>query len=169
MVQISPSEKAILTPRIKATSYDSLRPWKVSKISSAHLPKQIYRMLYKSRHRRFCATFSKVCNESNTTSDSEFEKIIERSHVIADVGLRFVLLDKSTHHLALFTEASFANAKNLKSHIGFALVLADGSDNANKIHYGSSRCKHVTRSVMASEIHDLMYVFDNAHIGKGIL
>lgn len=87
----------------------------------------------------------------------------------ANIGLKYVPLDKETVRLALFTDTSFANADNYKSQIGFVLVLTDASGNANIIHYGSSRCKRVTRSVMAAEVHALIYGFDNAYLARDIL
>ena len=69
----------------------------------------------------------------------------------------------------LFTDASFANCDDLKSQIGFVLVLADKKNNANIVHFGSSRCKRVTRSVMAAEVHGLVYGFDSAFIEKNII
>lgn len=95
--------------------------------------------------------------------------IVERCHSTADIGMRFIPLDINSLRLVLFTDASFANADNLKSQIDFVLVLADGSDNANIIHYGSSRCKRVTRPVIAAELHALIYGFDNAYVAKEVI
>ncbi len=78
-------------------------------------------------------------------------------------------MDENTLRLVLFTDASFANSDNLKSQIGFVLALADASGNANIIHYGSSRYKRVTRSVLAAEVHALVYGFDNAFVARDIL
>lgn len=94
----------------------------------------------------------------------KMKNIIERAKQTSSVGLKYVPLDQESLQLMLFTDASFANCANLKSQIGFILVLADKFGSANIIHYGSSRCRRVTRSVMAAEIHGLIYGFDNAYV-----
>jgi hypothetical protein len=81
-----------------------------------------------------------------------------------DVGLRFIPLDVSSLRLVLFTDASFGNADDLSSQLGFIVLLADGMNNANIIHYGSQKSKRVTRSVLAAEILALVYGWDNAFV-----
>jgi hypothetical protein len=51
-----------------------------------------------------------------------------------DRGLKFVKLDVNTLQLLVFTDASFANNKDLSLQIGYILVLADASNKANIIH-----------------------------------
>ena len=75
-------------------------------------------------------------------------------------GLRYVKLDKNTLQLLVFTDASFANNKDLSSQIGYVLVLADASNRANILHWSSIKCKRVTRSVLASELYGLVHGFD---------
>ncbi|RFU25514.1 hypothetical protein B7463_g10820, partial [Scytalidium lignicola] len=75
-------------------------------------------------------------------------------------GLRFVKLDKNTLQLLVFTDASFANNKDLSSQIGYVLALADGEGNANILHWSSIKCKRVTRSVLASELYGMAHGFD---------
>lgn len=112
---------------------------------------------------------------ANSSTDPSIEdinklsKLIKYCHSTFDVGLNFVPLDQDSVRLVLFTDASFANAKDWKSQIGFVLIAVDKDMNANIVHYGSSRCKRVARSVMAAEIHGLTYGWDNAYIGKTML
>jgi hypothetical protein len=75
-------------------------------------------------------------------------------------GLRFVKLEKESLQLMVFTDASFANNKDLSSQIGYILVLADGSGRANILHWSSTKCKRVTRSVLASELYGMAHGFD---------
>ena len=75
-------------------------------------------------------------------------------------GLRFVRLDPTNLKLLVFTDASFANNKDLSSQIGYVLVLADASGHANIIHWSSIKCKRVTRSVLASELYGMTHGFD---------
>lgn len=56
------------------------------------------------------------------------EKVVDRCHETAKLGLNYIPLDRESLRLALFTDASFANADRLKSQLGFVLVLTDGNN-----------------------------------------
>jgi hypothetical protein len=75
-------------------------------------------------------------------------------------GLRFIKLDKNTLRLLTFTDASFANNRDLSSQIGYVLALADGTRRSNVLHWSSTKCKRVTRSVLASELYGMAHGFD---------
>jgi hypothetical protein len=49
-------------------------------------------------------------------------------------GLKFVKLDTKTLQLLVFTDASFANNKDLSSQIGYVIALSDATKKANIIH-----------------------------------
>jgi len=70
-----------------------------------------------------------------------------------------VKLNKESLQLLVFTDASFANNKDLSSQIGYILVLAD-SINANILHWSLTKCKRVTRSVLALELYAMAHGFD---------
>ncbi len=78
-------------------------------------------------------------------------------------------LDKDSLQLIVFTDASFANNKDLSSQVGFVLVLADVKGRANIIHWSSTKCKRVTRSVLASELYGMAYGFDMGASVKSIV
>ena len=75
-------------------------------------------------------------------------------------GLRFVALDKPSLCLLAFTDILFANNRDLSSQIGYILVLVDASGRANILHWSSTKCKRVTRSVLASELYGMAHGFD---------
>ena len=75
-------------------------------------------------------------------------------------GLTFVLLDIKSLSLVIFTDASFANNKDLSLQIGYVIVLTDRNHSANIIYWSSIKYKRVTRSVLASELYGLAYGFD---------
>jgi hypothetical protein len=75
-------------------------------------------------------------------------------------GLKYVKLDVNSLQLLVFTDASFANNKDLSSQIGYIIVLADTTKKANIIHWSSVKCKRVTRSVLASELYSMAHGFD---------
>lgn len=74
-----------------------------------------------------------------------------------------------TARIVLLTDASFANTREMKSHLGFLVLMMDNDGGANIIHYGSNWCKRVTRNVMESEIHALVLGFDYAYIIKDMV
>jgi hypothetical protein len=83
-------------------------------------------------------------------------------------GLRFVPINLEEAKLYIFTDGSFANNKDLTSQLGFVIVLANETRcndsefelTGNIIHWNSSKCKRVTRSVLASELYGMMNGFD---------
>ena len=77
-----------------------------------------------------------------------------------DRGLKFVKLDGKSLQLLVFTDASFANNKDLSSQIGYVIVLTDATKKANIVHWSSIKCKRVTRSVLASELYGMAHGFD---------
>lgn len=84
-------------------------------------------------------------------------------------GLTFVNTDMGTLRIVAFTDSSFANNKDLSSQIGYVIVLADAQNNANIIHWQSSKRRRVTRSVLASELYALSLGFDVAATIKSTL
>ena len=78
----------------------------------------------------------------------------------ADRGLKFIKLDQKTLQLLVFTDASFANNKDLSSQIGYVIILTDAIKRANIVHWSSVKCKRVTRSVLASELYSMAHGFD---------
>ena len=88
-----------------------------------------------------------------------------------DRGLRFIPIDLATAKVMVFTDGSFANNRDLSSQIGFAIMLVNESQadnsfkiNGNLLHWSSTKCKRVTRSVLASEIYGMVAGFDIAFV-----
>jgi hypothetical protein len=71
--------------------------------------------------------------------------------------------------LIVFTDASFANNRDLSSQIGYILVLADGTGCANIIHWSSTKYKRVTRSILASELYGMAYGFNMGALVKSTI
>ncbi|KAK1990240.1 hypothetical protein LX36DRAFT_664406, partial [Colletotrichum falcatum] len=98
-----------------------------------------------------------------------------------DRGLRFQPLDLTTAKLYVFVNGSFANNSDLTSQLGFIVILANKQNNDNKpteqtpgdtgsftvngniVHFSSTKCKRVTRSVLASEIYAMVAGADIAY------
>ena len=84
-----------------------------------------------------------------------------------DRGLRYVTVNLREAKLIVFVDGSFANNKDLSSQLGFILMLVNESTDGNTftirgnvIHYSSTKCKRVTRSVLASEIYGMVNGFN---------
>ncbi len=87
-------------------------------------------------------------------------------------GLNYVPIDLSRAKLFVFVDGSFANNKDFSSQLGYVIVLANESKSdddreetredctftirGNLIHWSSTKCKRVTRSVLASEIYGMV-------------
>ena len=84
-------------------------------------------------------------------------------------GITFVPLDLERTKLYVFTDGSFANNTDLTSQLGFIIVLAMETGRTRKdfdicgniVHWSSTKCKRVTRSVLASELYGMMTGFDS--------
>jgi hypothetical protein len=97
-----------------------------------------------------------------------------------DRGLNYIPLDLANAALYVFVDGSFANNKDLSSQIGFVIFLANETSTTenftmtgNIIHWSSTKCKRVTRSVLASEIYAMasgvdMGIAINATIGLAL-
>jgi len=106
-------------------------------------------------------------------TDTDYGKLNHRLHWQAENlqrGLRYIPLDLATAKLMVFTDGSFANNQDLSSQLGYLLVLVNESgrqDNTfdirgNVIHWSSTKCKRVTRSVLASETYGMVSGVDIA-------
>lgn len=81
-----------------------------------------------------------------------FNKTIYNLRKTKEIGFSSKKFDIDTMRLVFITDASFANAKQLRSQIGFGILMADGNGTANLIHFGSSRCRRVTIRILAAGI-----------------
>lgn len=112
-----------------------------------------------------------ACNADNPSQEDikALNKVIRWCKETASVGISSIPLDMASLSLGLYTDASFANAVGLKSQIGFAIVVLDNSGKANLLHYGSTKCQRIARSVMAAEIFALVHGFDQAYVVQSMM
>ena len=77
-------------------------------------------------------------------------------------GLQYVPLTLQDTKLFIFVDGFFANNRDLLSQIGYVVVLGNESTDidsssftltGNIVHWSSTKCKRITRSVLASEIY----------------
>ena len=88
-----------------------------------------------------------------------------------DRGLSYVPLQMDRAKLFIFTDGSFANNRDLSSQLGYVIALGtehstgtghDFEIQGNIVHWNSTKCKRVTRSVLASELYGMVGGFDSA-------
>lgn len=82
----------------------------------------------------------------------------------------YVRLDLQKLKLYTMIDASFANNKDMSSQIGYVIVIGNEVSSTgmkleicgNLLHWSSTKCKRVTRSVLASEIYAMAHGVDIA-------
>ena len=88
-------------------------------------------------------------------------------------GIKFFKLDNDNLKLYVFVDAFFANNRDYSSQIGFVTVLGNEYQQqqgqqqqsdvmiwGNILHWSSTKCKCVTRSVLASELYTIVAGFN---------
>lgn len=71
--------------------------------------------------------------------------------------------------LVVAFDASFETSPGKKSHFCYVILMADNKRRSLIVHQASCRCRRVSRSVMAAEIHALVNVFNNEYITRALL
>lgn len=86
-----------------------------------------------------------------------------------DQGLYYVKLNLRTARIVLVTDASFANTKDIKSQLGYLVLMVDDAGRCNVLHYEKNRSKRIARSVMVAELFALVLGFDNADMVRSLI
>ena len=84
-------------------------------------------------------------------------------------NLKYVHFDQHFFQIMVFTDAFFANNRDLSSQIGYVICIVNKTNNANFIHWNSIKCKRITRSVLALELYAMAHEFDLRTIIKTTL
>lgn len=84
-----------------------------------------------------------------------------------DRGLYYIPLNLDSAKLFVFVDGSFANNVDLSSQIGYVIVLANEKTNkgsfkitGNIVHWSSTKCKRITRAILASELYGMVAGID---------
>lgn len=119
-----------------------------------------------------CANVQLIAPGSEPNTDAGYNPIMETVKQLKDKkqeGFNFVKIDLETARIVLLTETSFANEREMKSQLAFLVLMMEASGKAIIIHYRSTGCQRVIRSVMESDIHVLVLGFDYAYIIKDMI
>lgn len=113
-----------------------------------------------------------IAAQAQQPTDADIAKLNKRLQwqmANLDRGIRLRPMDLRKAKLMVFTDGSFANNADCSSQIGFVVALAvedrthtDFTMTGNVIHWSSTKCKRVTRSVLASEVYGMVSGFDIA-------
>lgn len=84
-------------------------------------------------------------------------------------GLRFMPLDEETIQVVVFVDGAFANNKDLSSQIGYIVTMRDATGTCNIVHWSSTKCRRVTKSVLAAKLYAFVQGFDVGSCFKATL
>ncbi len=101
----------------------------------------------------FCVAKLSQCRPENATKSEArvMKKVLDTLRIPNTLVYRRI--NPESLVICVYADASFAGNVDHSSQIGMAIVLKDNDDNAALIHYGSWKCRRVTRSVLAAEVH----------------
>ena len=76
------------------------------------------------------------------------------------LSIRIPKLDLQSSYVARYSDAIFANNDDLTSQLGFLIFIKDKYDNAAITHYGSLKCRRITRSILGAEVYAFSHFLD---------
>lgn len=113
------------------------------------------------------STIAQAKNPNNKSIDKFYARIQWQIKNISR-GLDFIGLDLESLQLTIFTDSS-ADNNDLSFQICFVKVLTDKNNKANIIYYSSTKCKRITRNVLAAELYGMVNGFDIGAFVKSTL
>lgn len=117
-----------------------------------------------------CVNVSMMAQVTEDTFDAKHTRLYNRTlkdlKATSDTGLRMKKLDKSSLHIKVFSDSSFANNRDLSSQLGYIILLCDKFKNCNILHFSSHKSRRVVRSVLGAETYAFADAFDYAHALK---
>ena len=85
--------------------------------------------------------------------------IIKHVHKYPTRGILQQKLDKSTMHLRVYADGSFADNIDMRTQLGLFVLMVDGNDRCNILNYRSYKSKSVAQSVLGGELYAIADVF----------
>jgi hypothetical protein len=89
-------------------------------------------------------------------------KAIKHLQATPGIKLMFPKLVIDSLKLLVYTDAAFGNNANLKSQLGYLVVLTEHSGSAAIVNYQSFKSRRIVRSSMASETLAFVHGFDSS-------
>lgn len=94
---------------------------------------------------------------------SQLNAAIKRVKNDPRLGLIVHKLNLDTLNILVHADASFANLHDLRTQLGFVILLTDHTKRVNWLQYRSYKCKRIVRSVLSGETHAFVDSFDAAY------
>ena len=109
-----------------------------------------------------CAVNQLSQRKASEASESDFKRLdcVFKRLRGDPVQLQYGNVDLETAELHVFADASFATNIDLSSQLGYIVLLVDQDKNCSIITWSSTKCKRVTRSVLAAELYATANAFD---------
>lgn len=106
-----------------------------------------------------------VAQLSQVSADNVDKKDILKLNNVVDaikneIPLTYRRLDKESLAVVGYADAGFANNTDHTSQLGMFVLLKDKDNNAAIIHFSSWKCRRITRSVLAAEVHAFSSCYD---------
>lgn len=83
-------------------------------------------------------------------------------------GRLYIPQDIPSTELVLATNALVANTERMKNELGYILFMVDGNSRCNIFHYGSEKCKLISRSVLEAEINAFLLSLNFAFVENNL-
>lgn len=110
------------------------------------------------------AMLAQVTAESFSPSHiNQLNRAIKRINDEPKLGIIVHKLNMNSLRILVHADASFANLPDLKTQLGFIVLLADDTLRVNWLHFRSYKFKPVVRSVLGGDTHSFADSFDAAY------
>ena len=109
-----------------------------------------------------CAVNQLSQRKADEATEEDFKRLDTALKQLREesVELLYGNVDLETAEVHVFADASFATNADLSSQLGYVVFLVDQDRNCSLITWSSSKCKRVTRSVLAAELYAIANAFD---------
>jgi hypothetical protein len=150
---------------IKADLHNDIAPvrtarGKVSWIATWTLPDAAFAM------RKHSQITPENINSEATMSCNEFNGYLKKT---VKRNIIFCMLDVTSLHVVIYSDASFDGNLDLSSQIGGRILLKDKHGNAHVLHWFSKTCPRVTGYMQGAEIIGFVTAFDMASTLRDVL
>lgn len=95
-----------------------------------------------------------------TSQYAPLKRAIEHFKITPSQLLHFARLDTVSTRIVVLFNSWLGSARDLKSHLGYVIQMADMKSRANIAHYRTNKCHRVLRSFIAAAFYALVHAVD---------
>ena len=96
----------------------------------------------------------------------EYNKAVKHSKSNRSLVMRYGHLERTSLHLRVYADASFASKDGMLSQLGFIALICDGADRCYVLTYARKKARRIVRSIMDVGVYDFAYAFYAAYTLK---